>query len=172
MDKTEIIHALELERAELERSLKALTDAIQILSNSIGMGHHLSIGKNGFLKMPQAPLVNDKYKDYKTLKSYRKKVVAILKAESRFLHMREIQDIAVRLEPSANEETLRSTIQQAVYGLKNIEDSPLVSFKVDDININTFWGSKNWLNEKGQIKQEHIYDKDQITANKKEKVEI
>jgi Na+/glutamate symporter len=36
--------------------------------------------------------------------------------------------------------------------MKNLEDSSLVNKSVDGINTNTFWGSKNWLDENGKSK--------------------
>ena len=116
----------------------------------------------------QDQIKDTKYKGYASLKSYRDKVTFIFKTENRFLHIREIIGIAQSLEKQHNGEEMVDSLRQAVYGLK--AKDVLVSYKVDGRNINAFWGSKNWLDDDGNVKPEHAYNNDQITTN--EPVEI
>jgi hypothetical protein len=56
--------------------------------------------------------------------------------------------------------------------MKNLEDSSLVNKSVDGINTNTFWGSKNWLDENGEIKKEHLYNQHEVSSKKSKSIEI
>lgn len=170
MENLDVIEFLEAQREDLLKKLTSIDLTILTIKQSLSIPSSdtttkaLGAGKN------ETPY-NEKYKGYVAAKSNRDKVIAILKAEGKFLHIRQIVNIAKSLEPKANPESLKTAIAQATYNLKTLENSPIVTKNINNSNQNTFWGSKSWLNENGEIKLEHKYDEDQI-MNKNEKIEI
>lgn len=170
MDKQDIIQELERERQELQRKLTSLDDTILYLRQSSSIlptsNGYSQPAVNGNAAVVDAGQVDKtKYKNYPVNKSNRDKAAAILKAENRFLHMREIVEIAQALEPKKDSD-VSSSIRQAVYALKSLDQ--IIGIKADGTNINTFWGSKNWLDESGKIKPEHMYREDQVKAKNDE----
>lgn len=171
MDKHQIIQALEEERDALELKLKSLELTILTMKQSLNQpaytnGH--SNGSNGsFNKHTPTP---KKYDGYASAKSNKKKASIIIREAGRFLHIRQIREIAKTLEPNANEDELAKGIQQAIYALK--ADGLIVAYKASDSNIDSFWGSKYWLDDNGKPKKEHAFDESQLAANKEEKFEI
>lgn len=109
-----------------------------------------------------------KYHAYKKEEPIRKKILYILKNENRFLHVREIAGIAHYLERETSVVDFVKKISPALCTLKTLSNSNLVSYAVTNSQFNTFWGSKNWLDESGEIKQEHMYSSTQLSFNKKE----
>ncbi len=93
-------------------------------------------------------------------------VASIFKEHKRFLHIREILDIAKKTFPNQD----LGSIRQSVYGLRG--DKVIVGYAVNGSNQNVFWGSPSWLNEDKQPKPEFMYDKTQLSTNKKENIEI
>ncbi len=173
MTKNEVIPFLELERDELLDKLRSLEMTILTLKQSA------SIPTNGFLQTKAGAIpvnivaksTNTKYSNYTAL-NIREKAVAILKGENRFLHMRQIVEIAQSLEPNVNKDLVKKQIARAFYNIKGLENSPIVSKVIDNVNLNTFWGSKNWLDENGNIKEEYKYDEDQIRDTKRVNMDI
>lgn len=98
-------------------------------------------------------------------KSYKKQVALIFKEQSRFLHIREIVEIAKNKKLEIDDKS----IKQAVYALKL--DGVIVSVSINNSYKNTYWGSKNWVDENNNIKPEYDYNKN-ISFNQKEDIEI
>jgi hypothetical protein len=173
MNKQDIISALEQEREDLYKKIQSLDLTILTLRQSASLpnGNYIEDSPKSHTA-PNGTNIGDKYKSYHAAKSNKDKVVAILKAESRFLHMREITAIAQKLDNKIDPDKLKGQIQQAVYGLKNMEKSPLTTVIVGTSNQNVFWGSVNWLTKDGDVKPEHMYDEGQLTAAKGDLIEI
>lgn len=172
MNKTEeVIEILENERNVLLSKLSSIEMTILTLkqSNSIQSvnGSYTPSNANN----SNNPPVVEKIKGYAAF-NVRQKAAAILRTEGRFLHMREIIKIAQELEPKTDPVGLAKQISTAIYTMKNLEDSSLVNYSIAGMNTNTFWGSKNWLNEDGTIKKEHMYDEGQVAISKKKAIEI
>lgn len=171
MDKTEVIKVLEAERKELLSKLQSLELTILTLQQSLNMPYQPSTTLNGNSRpQPVNNSIPDKYKNYHKLNT-RQKAATILRNEGKFLHMRQIVKIAQELAPNEDPKTIEKSIKTALYTMKNAEGSSLVNFQVDGMNTNTFWGSKNWLNEDGTVKEKYMYDKDQV-SQKKQGIEI
>lgn len=96
----------------------------------------------------------------------------ILRNEGRFMHMREIKKIAQELEPNEDIDVVDKKISTAFYTIKNLTDSPLTNVSIEGSNQNTFWGSKNWLDENGKIKKENMYNEREILTKKSSLLEI
>lgn len=112
----------------------------------------------------------DNYKDYNKDATTRSKLALVLRKENRFLHIRQIAEILHGLEPAISAKDFVSKLYPAVAELK--KQGTLVKYNVGGSNINSFWGSKNWLDGEGNPKPEHKYDEDQLTAFTKESIEI
>jgi hypothetical protein len=114
----------------------------------------------------------DKYRAYHEAKGNKEKAIAILKAEGKFLHMRQIAKIAQSLESTADPEVVKAKVAQGMYALAKLENAPVIVKVIGASKTNAFWGSKNWVNDKGEIKPEHMYDADEILSRKVETLEI
>lgn len=172
MDKSQVISVLELEREELNNKLRSLDTTILMLKQSLSIpidNAELGNGQNNHTQTGNTDV--SKYQGYKKL-TLREKAAKIIKTENRFLHMRQIVKIAQDLEPDYDPKTLAKQIASACYTIKGQENSTLTSITVDNVNLNTFWGSKKWLNEDGSIKTEHMYDAEQVMSNKNKHIDI
>ncbi|MCD6013487.1 MAG: hypothetical protein K0Q79_3349 [Flavipsychrobacter sp.] len=172
MNKLDIIAALEQEEVSLHEKIKSLRQTILTLKQSIAIEDSQTNGSNNIVTSrlgvkppsvkPPTALDSTKYPGFYTAKSWREKVRIVFKSENRFLHYREIIDIIIGLYPDQTKETLKNSISPALSFLKN--EGVIVKKKEGESNINSFWGSKNWLNPDGSIKPEHMYDKSQVTT--------
>jgi hypothetical protein len=172
MNKLELIAALEVEKGDLKRRLNSLEDTILTLKQSINFDT-LSSHRNGSdVEKQQNTTAYDKYKGYYEAKGNKERAIAILKAEGKFLHMRQIVKIAQSLEPTKNPDVVKGKIQQGVYALGNLENAPIINKVIGASKTNAFWGSKNWVDEKGEIKPEYMYDQDEVSSRKSETLEI
>jgi len=163
MNKAEIISSLEKERDEYQAKVQTLTETIDNLKALFF--EYSGNGSNGIN-------LKEKYKEYFSAKSKRQKIIAILKTENRFLHKRQIVEIVRSLEPKSVSDVDVDSLASAVYALKN---AGLIISKSDgdgNSNVNTFWGSKLWLNPDESIKPEHRYDQNQLSYNRAERLEI
>lgn len=173
MNKLELIAGLEIERDQLQKRLNSLEDTILTLKQTLNFDGSSS-PKNGYqVSRPSSNnTAYDKYKAYFDAKGNKERAIAILKAEGRFLHMRQIVKLAQSLEPNADPDTVKGKISQGIYALGNLDPSPIVCKVVGASKTSAFWGSKNWLNEAGEIKPEHMYDEGELSARKSEALEI
>lgn len=167
-----LIKMLEEEREQLLLKLKAVDHAIDAYTNSFKVfeGKLLfdQTPGNDFQESVQA-LVK-KYHHYNTAAPTRNKILFILNAENRFLHVREISRIIQQLEDEALITAVIKKISPALSILKRLPDSPLVSIEVAHSHFNTFWGFNAWLNEDGSIKGDFMYNESQITKHQKESI--
>jgi hypothetical protein len=170
MTKEDLITALEKEREDIRQQfdakLSSIDMAILTLKQSFSMSTNGSASANGYNRG-----IPSKYKDYTTLNT-RQKALSIFRNEGRFLHMREIVKIAQDLEPNEDAKDVARKISTAIYTIKNLDDSPLVNISIDNNNSLTFWGSKNWLDENGNVKAEHMYNETEITKKSSKSLEI
>lgn len=94
----------------------------------------------------------------------------VLKTQGKFLHIRQIGALLHSYEPGIEEKEFINKLYPAIAELK--KSNTIVKFSADTTNLNTFWGSKNWIDENGNIKAGYEYDKDQIKHNKTDIIEI
>lgn len=90
----------------------------------------------------------------------RQKVSNVIKEENRFLKVREMAIILNKNESNISVDGWVKKISPVLSFLK--KKNSIVKFMEGNSNLNTFWGSPKWLDEKGNIKKEHMYDKSQI----------
>jgi hypothetical protein len=179
MNTNDIIKALENERGSLYEKLKAVdTDNLFEKIKSIDLTILTMKQSLTYLYTNGTPASSNgssikspaiKFAGYKDAKSNKAKAFIIVKESGRFLHMRQIREIAASLEGSAKDEVIKG-INLAVYTLKN--DGVLVAYKASESNLDTFWGHKNWTEANGKPKAEYMFDESELSANREEKFEI
>lgn len=98
------------------------------------------------------------------------KLAFALKKGGKFLHIRQIAEVLNSYEPEIPVKDFVVKLYPAINELKR--SGSIVKVSVGKANVNSFWGSKNWLNDKGLIKEEHKYDEDQIRHFGKTEIEI
>ena len=113
--------------------------------------------------------IPNKYSSYKSRYSYKQKIATILTAENRFLSVKEITEIILSLEPQLDFLEVKKGVGSAKSYM--IKDKVLVKYVVGTSNTNSFYGSKNWLDENEQPKPEHMYNENALISVK-EDIEI
>ncbi len=166
MDKNTTLADLErLKQSFLEKA--ALVDQTIMLFKSSPQS---DINGNSFLEEEEhspSP-INVKYSSFKSRYSYKQKIATILTAENRFLSVKEITDIIILLQPQLKLDEVKKAVGSAKsYMLK---EKAIVKYVVGASNANSFYGSKNWLDESGHPMPEHMYD--EALVNTKENIEI
>lgn len=172
MDNIEVIRALEKQEQELKGRLKALQQTILTLKQINGVS---TSDTNVFAEESSkgaTSQINDKNKYAPVLnaKTWRDKVVAILKVENRFLHYREIADVISLVMPDVDRDRLKNSISPSITFLK--KEGAIVKVQDGPSLMNTFWGSKNWLDSNGKIKPGHEYKKDLVRSGNAKEYEI
>ena len=146
----------ELEKLPIVRTYAAYVNALNgILGISNMVGQNTSSEK----LESKSDSKNEEPKSFKT------QIASIFREQGRFLHIREIIEIA----KTKNLKIDDKSIKQAVYALKS--DGVIVNVAINNSYQNTFWGSKNWVDGDNNIKPEHMYNKG-LVANPKENIEI
>ena len=178
MDVQALIDGLEKKKEELrleyESKVKSIDATIHtLLGTSPTLNQAPSVPTIGghfhFPDIGEPQLKRDKYKAFFEEKAFKRKVASILVAENRFMHIREIANIIGQLEPDLKSETLAKDISVALFAAKKDRDTTLTSITIGNMLVDSFWGSKNWLDEKGIPKPKHMYNKDQLSENRKQK---
>jgi hypothetical protein len=157
---------------ELEESKKDLLSRVKQIDETITTLRAMSSFSQNGTKIENVPVpeINNKYKGYDKNSTTKAKMALILKTENRFLNIRQIAELLHSLEPDISAKDFTSKLYPAISDLK--KTNSIVKYAVGTSNNNVFWGSKNWLDEDGKIKQAHQYDADQITDFSKEQIEI
>lgn len=162
-----LINILEKEREQLLFKLKAVDHALEVYTNSSkAEDAQILLGQNpenDFREVVQVLI--RKYHLYNAGAPTRNKILFILKAEGRFLHVREIARIVQQLENENSVAAVIKKISPALSILKRLPDSTLVSIEVGQSHFNTFWGFNSWLNEDGSVKETFMYNQSQITRH-------
>ena len=174
MDST-LIKTLEKEKENLLLKLSLVEQAIGIYKDAANNEVQLS-GILSFKRLNNAVSADKdiahKYSKYDAGSPIRDKIICIIKTEGRFLHVREIAAIAHQLEWHVPVGDFIKKISPALSFLKKNPQSSLVSKVVAGWHFNTFWGSKNWLDEKGEIMLEYMYRADQLPVRNKQQLQL
>lgn len=109
----------------------------------------------------------NKYADVQEASTLKDKIIAILRIENRFLHVRQFAEILHSLNAKISEDDYRAKVSTTLSLLR--AESNVVNFSVHGANANTFWGSKNWLESKDTPKPEYMYDEKYIKVAGKRK---
>ncbi|SEK41582.1 hypothetical protein [Parapedobacter koreensis] len=176
MAQQSTIEELEKLKAELLSKVHNIDQTIQLLKVMSNDTNDKLINRSNVVQL-QDDSINSKdkelisrYKDYDKNATVKMKVVTVLKTENRFLHLRQIAKILHLLEPDTSEKDFVTKLYTAVSKLKS--SGAIVKYAIGASNVNTFWGSKNWLDDKGEPKSEHKYDEDAVTKFNPEVIEI
>jgi hypothetical protein len=152
MDGNPIISALEAELQSLETRADFVKKSIFEFKKMYG----ISLNSTG-----ESEIALEDYATWKSLKTYKEKFAFILKREGRFLNIKEIVEIARGYDDSTSVEELKNGLSSAKSNL--ISEGKITKYAVGNSNKNTFYGSKSWLNEQGEILPGHTYDESQVT---------
>ena len=103
----------------------------------------------------QSEIVSDK-KDNDIIKSLTdaNRFLFVLKKHQRFMKVREIAEYLSK-ETGEDIDTWIPKMSRKTRILKNA--NRIVKHQVGTKNTNVFWGSPNWIDEKGEIKKEYTY---------------
>ncbi len=159
---------------ELENLKKELLERVEHIDKTIHTLKSISFSpaRSFFLTTEVGKKTNgsSKYSDYDINVTMRNKIAYILKKENRFLHVREIASILHSIEPGSTEQEYIAKLSPAISALK--KQGAIIRVQVGKSNLNIFWGSKNWVDENGNPKEHHRYDKKQLSTFGKEEIEI
>jgi hypothetical protein len=169
MSNTDLIKQLENTKNELLARVSQIDETILTIKAMHSFNGNLSNGTHTMSNAIRAELP-EKYKSYDAEAAMKTKLVFVLKAENRFLHIKEIAKKLHDLEPEISEEDFIKKLYPAVAVLK--KGGVIVKYDHDTTNFNSFWGSKNWLDAGGKIKPEHMFDEKQLKNFSKEAIEI
>jgi hypothetical protein len=162
-----LINILKKERLELLDKLSRIEGLIKLYQQSfleIETVDRLLTIQRIDQQLQKSNMSVDQYFAYDISQPIRKKILDIIKNENRFLHVREIANIAHQFEQNIPVSIFVKKISPALSVLKNLPQSSLVSIEVANSHFNTFWGSKAWLNEEGEIRSEYMYNSNQLSS--------
>lgn len=175
MNKEKTIEELENLKNDLLNKINNLDETIALLKSLSKNGTNTVMTKekrdsDTDISEEQKQILS-KYDNYDKNATMVSKVAFVLKTENRFLHLRQIAKILHLNEPNISEKDFTTKLYPAISKLKS--SGAIVKYNVGTSNINSFWGSKNWLNmNNGTPKEEHKYDEDAVTTFGSEVIEI
>jgi hypothetical protein len=152
MNISETIKALELQKDDLLKKVASIESTIEILRQSV---NYTDSPKNGSIEKSTPKSGWDKNSTIKF------KINFLLKSENRFLHSREMAEIAHSYEPEVSIDTWLAKFSPQLSSLKR--DNKIISIQVGKSLRNTFWGSSKWLNEHGVIIPSFQYNSEYFT---------
>ena len=161
-----LLSVLTKERLDLLEKLHKVEGLITLYQQSfikIETGNQLVITQYPDLQLQKSSISINQYFAYDNSQPIRKKILDIIKNEKRFLHVREIANIAHQFEKNVPVKMFIKKISPALSVLKNLPETSLISIEVRNSHFNTFWGSRAWLNEEGEIKSEYMYNSNQLS---------
>lgn len=165
MNNNSAITELETVEKDLLEKLKSVQSTLVTLKS---MYNNSAQSVTGNISQPSS---SNKYSDYDKNVTFREKVLYIFKKENRFLHVRELSEILHTLEPNQSIKEIAAKLSPAISFFKN--QKVIVKITIGTSNLNTFWGSKNWIESDGTAKEKHMYDINQINyARKTEEISI
>lgn len=165
MSNITTIQDLENLKGELLERIKQVDITIDTLK-SMSRSSDLVFGNN--VKYNENKALLSGYEKFDTTTTFRNKVMFIIKQEDRFIHAREISGILNNLEPSDED-----VVRKVSAALSLLKQKDLIGkIKINNANVNTFWGSKKWLDESGNPLDGHDYNKEYITKSSEEIIEI
>lgn len=109
----------------------------------------------------------DKDDNYPVGGSYILQIEYIIKTANRFLHNSEIRSIIKANSTKKKDQEdvfLKRRVSSVLSKAKDEENSSLINIRVGNSLRNTFWGSKDWLDENGVPLKDHMYDKSKVVS--------
>jgi hypothetical protein len=142
--------------SDLEQLKKELLDRVKQVDITINTLRTISMSGSIDPVIDLSTSISNDYKDYDINASFRNKIAYVLNMKGRFLHVREIAKILHDIEPKNSIEDLIKKISPAISSLG--QAGTIVKIKSGKSNINTFWGSKSWLDDNNKPKEGREYD--------------
>lgn len=160
MDINATIAGLRRIKTELLDRVENIDTTIQTLESLSHITLSPAQKEDGEILKVDLTVIANKYADYDKNGSLKSKILYVLKRENRFLHVREIAKLLNQHEPMIPTKDWTGKISSVTSSLRS--QNIIVKVLAGKSNINTFWGAKNWLDEKGNVKKEHLYDEKQL----------
>ncbi|MBS1771606.1 MAG: hypothetical protein JST82_02010 [Bacteroidetes bacterium] len=176
MDNRVIIETLEKEKQELLNRVASIDNFLsQLKQSQPKSGYQPMSNSNGYTFVPIDSSNNkesDKYAKYNKNWTIRNKVAFVIKTEGHFLFVREIANIIHKLEGKGTVEGVISQVSPTLSTLKGVPEYNLVNKKVGKSNALTVWGSKHWIDDKGEIISKYKYDENFFSNNGQEVISL
>lgn len=158
---------IELEKQDKELDAKYLADKQKLKDDLASLTEVLKKLKGGE-PIERTKLNNHKSKDeevdlsiYPITGSLNKKADFIIRESNRFLKLKEISDYILKKEPNVtNVLALNHQLGKAIYKFRG--SGKIVAYKVNNSVKNAFYGYPEWLDEKGEVLPEYMYDKNMV----------
>ena len=151
METNTIIEALIRVQEDLLNKYKSVTSTIDILTANNGFIYTVEAKATRTPgSMAQGDLKKNNF--YSNPDTVDNRILSILKEENKFLQRREIEDIAEKKLGKP----FKTSIASSLSSIKKKENSNLCLININ--NNNSVWGFKEWLDENGQIKPDHLYN--------------
>lgn len=147
-EQQDLINLLENQRSELLEKVKSVSDTIELIKQSIPK----KLGYNN-----EIPILKNNYDPSLSIKA---KVQFFFKQEQRFLHNRELAELANSNEPKISVKEFIKKFSSHLSSLKR--EGKLTKYVINKQNNNTFWGSPKWVDEKGEILEQYMYNEKYI----------
>lgn len=149
MNNKEIIESLNQKIAEYRKIIESMTATISALESGFNI---------------------NKDNNYNPSWSLSEKIAFLFKRESRFLHNRELADLAHEIEPNISVNDFVSKFSPVLSRLKR--EGNLISIQIGKSLRNTFWGSDKWLDLDSKPKEGYEINEDYVIDKDKKKVEL
>jgi len=160
------IKLLENQRDEWLKKVSSIENTIETLKQSLGYSAQTSFNGNGI----GGGSMGKKIEKYDVNGSFKTKIMFLLKAEQRFLHIREMAAMAHSMEPTVSEEDFLKKLSPVLSTLK--KEGQLTNVTSGKSLRNTFWGSPKWIDTDGKIINGHEYLPEFLFETGKQEYEI
>jgi len=155
-------------QTEIDPAIQSLEEEINYhLSMADGLKNAVEILKK---KRNGSAHTHSAASDYDSDASNKGKIMYFLKRMQRFLHIRELAELAHEMEPRVSVEDFQKRFSPALSILKKEES--VINIKIGKSLMNTFWGSSKWLNSEGTAKPEHEVNRKYVTEGAKDEYEL
>lgn len=91
------------------------------------------------------------------------KFVRVLKENQRFMRIREMSEYIVSQEGGDITVWMKKLTPKTA---KLQRSNKIIKKQIGDSKVNTFWGSPNWLDNKGDIKEEFMFDESSLSEGR------
>jgi len=164
-EKMNLINQLTLEKEQLENRLRLIKSLLATYgSNGFNAATPMYVDPNSGVKAtrvdPNFP-INERL----IVQS-----VYIIQRENRFLHKREIVRYICEITRE-DEKKINDRISQELSKAKH-EGLGIANYKVDKSNKNTFWGSKEWLDENNEPLDQYRHLESMETGRKSSNINL
>lgn len=156
----EFVNQLKQEKGRLKKEAESINErinAINILLESYGITTDMKT------KIPV---------DYPKSEPLLKQIAYIIRSQERFMHNSEITKMLLKYNGDLKADEVPHRVSQVLSRAKRDDDGTgtLTSIQANNNRKNTFWGSKEWIENENTPKQENMYDKSIVSVKSTENV--